>query len=118
MEKLTIEQIQERMKWLGIMATNDTKPLSFKGFKQRVDVHKYGKKNRIFFLGFPKSNLFGFYPPISGTKEDEMKQSYNMYKKLVEGDITPYTDGDVQWGNCGIPIGYGDLRRVEDEMFD
>jgi len=33
-----------------------------------------------------------------------------MYWKLVKCDMESYNEGDVQWGNCGIPLGYGNLR--------
>jgi hypothetical protein len=44
-----------------------------------------------------------------------MREAYEMYLSLVNGDMSGYNDGDIQWGNCGIPISYGDIRSYADE---
>lgn len=89
------------------------KKVSFAEFKRRANVHVYGRglrASRIVFIGSPKENLFGFYP-MQSNKAESLKESYEYYLRLLDGDFEVIDDKDVQWGNCGIPIGYGDLRK-------
>ena len=90
---------------------NNGKPVTFKLFKERANVSKYGKKALyIIFIGDPNQNMFGFYPEIS-TKEQATKDAYKSYCKLVNGDISELEDGiDVSWGDCGYPLVYKRLR--------
>lgn len=118
---ITVAQAKEYMKWLGLIHLNTGKPLSFAGFKQRAEVHDFGRGRnplRIIYIGHPKQNLFGFYP-MRDTKEQCLKDAYIAYTDLVEGQIADellledYVSPngcDIQWGNAGMPIAYGDLR--------
>ena len=96
------------------MGIDNNKPLSYSGFKNRASVHKYGKNYKVVFVGHPRQNLFGFYV-MWGTDSDVMKEAYELYVSLVKGDMTGYNEGDIQWGNCGIPISYGELRSYVEE---
>lgn len=106
--RLSLEQLHERLINLGLMDFNN-KPLSYIGFKNRASVHKYGKVHKIVFVGHPKDNLFGFYTKY-GNNSVVLKEAYRMYFNLVKGSIEDYNNGDIQWGNKGIPLGYGNLR--------
>ena len=108
--KLSLEQLHDRLKDLGLMSIENNTPLSYTGFKNRASVHKYGGKYKIVFVGHPRQNLFGFYT-MYGTDSQVLKEAYDMYWKLVKGDIEGYNEGEVQWGNCGIPLSYGKLRN-------
>jgi hypothetical protein len=114
--RLSLEQLHYNLKVLGLMGIDNNKPLSYTGFKNRASVHKYGKY-KVVFVGFPRKNLFGFYT-MYGADSEVMKEAYDMYVRLVKGDITDYNDDDVQWGNCGIPLSYGNLRNqfIEPEL--
>lgn len=112
--RLNLEQLHYNLKVLGLMGIEDNMPLSYTGFKNRASVHKYGNKYKIVFVGFPRKNLFGFYT-MYGTDSEVMKEAYDMYCRLVKGDMTDYDNDDVQWGNCGIPLSYGKLRN---EIFE
>lgn len=96
------------------MGIDNNKPLSYSGFKNRASVHKYGKNYKVVFVGHPRQNLFGFYT-MYGPDSDVMKEAYDMYVSLVKGDMTGYNEGDIQWGNCGIPISYSELRSYVEE---
>ena len=91
------------------MGIDNNKPLSYSGFKNRASVHKYGKNYKVVFVGHPRQNLFGFYV-MWGADSNVMKEAYDLYVSLVKGDMTGYNEGDIQWGNCGIPISYSELR--------
>lgn len=115
--KLSLEQLHYNLKVLGLMSIEDNKPLSYTGFKNRASVHKYGSKHKIVFVGFPRKNLFAFYT-MYGNDSKVMKEAYDMYWKLVKGSMEEYRDGDIQWGNCGIPLAYGDLRQIYENNFE
>lgn len=91
--------------------TNTGKPISLNAFKKRLEAHG-NRHNRYYIVGYPKENMFGFYPAISGTKQDELKQCYQMYLNLIKGEMDDVDDRLVQWGNCGIPLSYGNLRKI------
>lgn len=84
-------------------------PLLYSGFKKFASIHRYGNKYKIVFIGLPKENLFGFYVEY-GNDTQVLKDAYKMYVRLVNGNMEEFNDKDVQWGNCGIPISYGNLR--------
>lgn len=114
--KLSNEQLIDNLKLLGLVNLSTNKPLSYSGFKNRASVHKYGSNHKIVFLGHPKSNLFGFYV-MWGNDSQVMKEAYDMFLNLLKGDMTDYNEGELQWGNCGIPISYGGLRQTYENKF-
>jgi len=44
MKGLNITQIKDKLKLLGLI-TNEGKPISYSGFKNKASVHRYGQKN-------------------------------------------------------------------------
>jgi hypothetical protein len=108
--KLSNEQLVDNLKLLGLVRLDDNKPISYSGFKNRSSVHKYDNKYKVVFVGQPKENLFGFYT-MYGNDTDVMREAYEMFVNLVKGDMESYNEGDIQWGNAGIPIGYGRLKQ-------
>lgn len=109
---LSIKQIQSKLKKLGLIS-EDGKPLSYAAFKNRATISRFSgrRKYKAVFVGQPKDNLFGFYT-MYGTDPEVMKEAYDYFIQLVKGNSEPYDEGDVQWGNCGIPIAYGNLRAI------
>lgn len=110
--RLSNEALMEKLKALSLIDENGN-PISFSKFKKLVDIHQLGigrKRLFIFIIGNPKENLIGFYPPTDARPE-MMKICYQYLVDTITTDIKQeYLDGNIQWGNCGIPIGYGDLR--------
>lgn len=110
--RLSNEALMEKLKALGLIDENGN-AISFSKFKKLVDIHQLGigrKRLFIFIIGNPKENLIGFYPPTDARPE-MMKICYQYLVDTITTDIKQeYLDGNIQWGNCGIPIGYGDLR--------
>jgi hypothetical protein len=47
-----------------------------------------------------------------------MKEAYSLFLELVNDNIEPYTDKDVQWTNRGIPLIYSKLSISFDEVND
>lgn len=114
--ELYIPVLQTRLYMLGMVVrrgiSNDYQPVSFKEFKDRVGINNYGRgvsKMKIITLGEPKENLFAFYPEIS-PNPIALKQCYEMYVKLVNGEWEDVDSGDIVWGNGGIPLVYGKIR--------
>jgi len=95
----------------GFLKPND-KPLSKKEFADKLDIHQYGRgKNRLFILLLRNSIniMYGFYP-TTDTRPKMIAEAYKWYTEIIEGNLNSFDDGDVQFGNRGIPIHYADLR--------
>ena len=93
---------------------NNMKPISKAQFKERASVHQYGKGkgmlNVIYFYTHPKECIYGFYPQFQGDiKAKCLENAYEMYKDLLNGEMEDFDNKDIQRGNYGIPLGYGDL---------
>lgn len=107
-----IERVKRDFVLLGI---NDFNVLcvSKTRFKKLADVRTYGKLKIVYFHGFNNETnskvIYGFYPS-QGNKTECLDECYEMYSKIMGGDFEPLDDKDVQFGDRGIPIGYGDLR--------
>lgn len=108
--KLTHKQLLKNIKKLNLIDGDGT-PVLYSQFKNRATIHRYGSKWKIVFIGLPKVNLFGFYV-MYNIDSVVMKEAYNNFIALVHGDMELYKDEDVQWGNAGIPIVYGNLRTI------
>ncbi len=112
----TFEDLGEKMtvkgKLMAMGMITHGMPVSFKEFKERASAHKYGKRALyIIFIGEPKHNMFAFYPEIS-TKKQAIRDAYNMYKRLVNGDLSDIENRDAIWGDSGYPLIYGPIRKT------
>ncbi len=95
---------------IGLLSNG--KPLSKKEFIELSDMHLYGRSRqnlRIVLFG-KRDCLYGFYPYIRGNKKYTYDATYNIYKSFVLGNIASLDDECIQFGNCGIPLTYKDLR--------
>jgi hypothetical protein len=112
MAKLPKAILNEKIKDLGLIDEND-KPISFAKFKQRIDIHQYGKGQRrlfILFIGQPKENLLAFYPRTD-TRPSMLKIAYEyLVDTITTSSKEEYEDDNVMWGNCGYPLSYGRVR--------
>jgi len=109
--KLPFDKVKPKLKQVGLIG-EDGKVISLSKFKQVADAHAYGRganKIYIIYVG-PRDNQFAFYPP-QGTKKESLGWSYEYLVDTVETDMMQeWLDGNVMWGNVGIPIGYGNIR--------
>jgi hypothetical protein len=91
------------------------KPITKKKFKELADVHVYGRQtnnNRIaFFNTHPKECLYGFYPMYNENKAKQLDSLYVLYLETVNGNMSYIDQEYIQFGNCGIPLSYSDLRK-------
>ena len=111
--RLPISILTHKLKDLGLI-TESGEPISFAKFKKLVDIHQYGNGKRRLFILFVgvKDNKIGFYPPTTN-KLEMVKIAYEYLVDTITTDMKQeYLDGNVQWGNCGIPLAYGNLRAV------
>lgn len=121
MKTITIGEAKDKLKLMGVINIKTNKVISFAGFKKLVDVHDYGNGRnpfRIIILRNSRENIFGFYP-MQDTMAKNLTESYEMLCSLVntvdssnDFDLS-MLDDDIQFGNCGIPISYGNLRFIE-----
>jgi len=94
------------------MLKEDGSPLSKSAFKERASIHTYGGRTGYkifhFYTNSPKTRLISFYP-MQGNLRDQTQECYEYYMDIINGDMEPIDSKDVQIGNSGIPIGYGDI---------
>jgi hypothetical protein len=110
--------IMNEFKTLGLLGANN-EPMSKSLFKNQASVHQYGKGksmlNVLYFYGNSKECIYGFYPQFRGdSKAKCLENAYQMYLDLLNGDMDDFDCNDIQRGNCGIPIGFSDLRMREE----
>lgn len=112
--KISIETLNQKLKDLGLI-TETGEPISFAKFKKLCDIHQYGLGKRRLFIIFirnSRDNIIGFYPPTSNRPE-MLKISYEYLVDTITTEMKQeFLDGNVQWGNCGIPLSYGNLRVI------
>jgi hypothetical protein len=112
--RVPIEVVNQKLKDLGLV-TESGKAISFTKFKSIADIHEYGYGKRKVFIIFvlnSRENIFGFYPPTC-TRVEMLKISYEYLLDTIGSEIKQeFLDGNIQWGNCGIPLAYGDLRAM------
>lgn len=106
--------VLNELKAIGLLGENN-EPISKSPFKNQASVHQYGKGksmlNVLYFYTHPKECVYGFYPQFQGdSKAKCLENAYAMYLDLLNGEMEDFDCKNIQRGNCGIPIGYGDLR--------
>lgn len=99
-------------KSLGLVkedVTGSLKAITFKEFKERMNIHFYGKQInnlRIGYVGIPKENFYKFYPMVNANKQIQLKEMYSRYQYVLEGNMY-YLDGRwIQFGTFGVHIPY------------
>jgi hypothetical protein len=105
------DRMMREFKILGLL--KDGKPLSKTAFKERMDVHQYGRGQRKLFKGIFGGKMNGmivFDCYFQGdTKANFISTAYNDYKDIINGNMTSVDDGQVERGDSGIPIAYGSI---------
>lgn len=99
--------------WERIGLIQNDKLISKTAFKKLANVHIYGKQTnniRIIFFGIPNECLYGFYPLYSENKAKQLDAMYKWCIQVMDGYMGYFDQQNIQFGNRGIPIGYGDLR--------
>jgi hypothetical protein len=112
--RIPIDILNQKLKDLGLI-TETGEPISFAKFKKLADIHQYGSGQRRLFIIFvrnSKENMFAFYPPTTNRPE-MLKICYEYLLDTIQTEMKQeFLDGNVQWGNCGIPLAYGDVRAM------
>lgn len=87
--------------------------ISKSAFRERMDLHQYGRGKGKLFIGFfgnKMKGLFGFYPVFSGdTKAKFITNAYDHYLQLLDGKMDVIDNEYIQRGNSGIPLSFGDI---------
>ena len=107
----THDVIMDEMSEIGLLPM--MKPLTKTAFVELMDLHQYGKGKRklyVAFFGDKMNGIIAFYPSFAGdTKARFLKEAYENYQQVLNGNMSLIDSGIVQRGNSGIPIGYGDI---------
>ena len=101
--------------WERIGLIKGGKLIGKTAFKELANVHLYGKQTnnlRIIFFGFPKECMYGFYPMFRESKAKQLDTMYVWCNVVIEGEMRWFDNENIQFGNCGIPLSYGDLRVI------
>lgn len=88
------------------------KPISKSAFVKQADIHQYGNGRnnlKIWYFRNSRECIYGFYP-MRGTKAENTNQCYQWYLDIINGNMECVDEHDVMFGNCGIPLAYGELR--------
>lgn len=111
------DEAMTKFKELGLLV--DGKPVNLTTFCKKCDLHVYGyykgKREKIAFFHNSRESMFGFYL-MNMPKRLYLKECYDMFKQMVAGDMSFMEYGAIQWGNCGIPLQYGNLRSIREQV--
>jgi hypothetical protein len=108
MAKLTHKELIDELKGIGVI-NQKNELLSFNKFKGKTLVQPFGKQKKIIFMGIPNKSLFGFYLVLD-SDINMLKEAYTKLNKLFYGEMTDYNDDCIQYGKCGIPTKYANLK--------
>lgn len=98
-------------KALGLITPNG-KPLSKAAFIKMANIHKYGTfkyAKQIWVFRNSRDLIYGFYPS-EGTKVETGKECYRWFLEVIQGNMSSIDNGNIVFGNSGIPLIYSKLR--------
>jgi hypothetical protein len=109
--KKHLEIIQD---WTTLGLIVDGKPVSKTKFKQLAEVMKYGSGQRAinvaYFYTHPKEMCYQFDNGLYGdTKATVLNQAYEDFIEVIEGNMESFNDGEVVYGNSGLPLAYSQI---------
>ena len=107
--ELAHTRVLRDFKAIGILPESG-KPISKSAFTKLADIREYGKL-RVWYFRNSRERIYGFYP-MQGNKIENAIECYRWYLDLINGKMDSLDDGDVKFGNCGIPLAYGGLRVI------
>jgi len=99
--------------WESIGLIRGGKLIPKSRFNFFANVHVYGKRSnnlRIIFFGNPKDCMYGFYPAFSESQAKQLSAMYKWCENVIAGEMNYFDNDYIQFGNCGIPLSYGNLR--------
>ena len=105
------DRVMKHWEMIGLRNLHTGKPITKTAFNKLADVHVYTGnrvKIRIIFFRNSREVIYGFYT-YNNTKAKDLKDAYKMYIKTFNGSTEYLDSGEIQFGNRGIPIAYGDL---------
>lgn len=101
--------------WKKIGLIKNDKLISKSKFKLFANIHIYGKRSnnlRIIFFGNPRECTYGFYPLYRECQADQLNTIYSWCELIIAGEMRWFDNECIQFGNCGVPLSYGNLRKV------
>lgn len=121
-------RIMRHFETLGLVhiSTNGgIKPIGKKEFIERGYAVKYGKGKdsfwTLYYYTHPKELMYRFSPTFSGgSKAVQMTNLYNDFIELVNGNLQAIDDNEIEFGNCGLPLGQYkelDVRFVPEKFY-
>jgi hypothetical protein len=110
--KFWYDKVMTDWKLLGLLNEDGT-VISKTAFGKLLDIHQYGNGRTKKFIGYIHNReiVYQFYPMFTyGNKVDVLNDIYQTYVDTVGGDMDAIDDKNLNFGNCGIPVVYSDVR--------
>ena len=100
------DAVLERLSKIGLLQDNGKMITKTAFVRDFADVHKYGRGNdfKMLYVG-GKGNTFGIYAGRGASKKDLIHTAYEVFGKLLKGDLDPIVLGYVKYFTKGIPLG-------------
>lgn len=110
------ERIMRDFKLAKLIDENG-KPISKTKFKKLCDLHEYSSsyksKHKLFkgrFVTFKDRGIYTFQTNFRENKKEFFDTTYKMFMDIIDNDLYPIEYKTVQYGNCGMPLTYTNLR--------
>jgi hypothetical protein len=107
------ERLMRDFKLCGLVKPNG-KPVSKAKFKRDCQLHTYGRgQQKLFkalFFTMKDRQIYSFQTNLRENKTEFFQETYNQYLDIMDGDLEPIDNRLVQFGNCGIPLTYSDMK--------
>ena len=97
--------------WNLIGLLKDGKSISKSQFKKLADIHTYGRGKKSLNIWYFRNSIdiiYGFYPS-QGNLKIQLEECYEWYLEMISGNLESIDNGDICFGNRGIPLCYGKL---------
>jgi hypothetical protein len=96
--------------WTELGFVKEGKPITFKEFKEYMDMHTYGKQTnnmRLGYVGIPRKNQYKFIPVGYDNKAIQLKNLYEKhYKETIEGNMIYLDAFKITLGCQGVSLSY------------
>ncbi len=103
----------KRLTQIGMVKDNGSMVSKTAFARDYATVHKYSRGNdyKMLYVG-GRGNVFGIYAGRGASKKDVIDTAYDVFGKLLQGDLDPIVLGYVKYFTKGIPIGmpFGEYR--------
>lgn len=109
------DKVIRDFKLCGLIKPNG-KPISKTAFGKLADIHSYTSYRtksglyKAFFYTQVKRGIYAFESSFKETKRSFLNTVYSYFICVINGNMDFIDNNLIQFGNCGIPLTFSDLR--------